>query len=101
MLLKSNIEKGQPRQPVEIMTIKLIDETSVRKGIFPESAGQDCLEHQLNSISGEVISIGSAPCAEKKLGILQLRFSQFDQASLIDLGHGYTATSALMCGCGS
>jgi len=78
MLLESNIEKGQPRQPVEIMTIKLIDESSVRKGIFPESAGQDCLEHQLNSISGEVVSIGRPSCAQNNLGILQLRLSQFD-----------------------
>jgi hypothetical protein len=49
------------------MTIKLIDESSIRKGILPETAGQDCLKHQLNSISREVISIGGTPCAERSL----------------------------------
>src|SRR4051812_20990430 len=87
MLLEGNIEKRQPHKPVEIMTVELIDESSIRKGIFPEPAGQDRLKHQLNSVARQIVSIVRPSRAEKKLGVLQLRFSQFDQAGLADLSH--------------
>lgn len=84
------------------MGIDIIDPRLIRNLVRPKACGDNRLESTFNGITRQIVSTGRQAVSVKQFSLGQPQLCKSpERVSILTHFAIYTATSALMCGCGS
>jgi hypothetical protein len=94
------IDLGRAGKLFDIVN-KDVPKHAVRQGFVLELGRENGLQHELDGVPRKIICVFAASGLKQKFRVGQFVFGQINKLSFADFGHLYTATAALICGCGS
>ena len=80
----------------------IIDPRLIRNLVRTKAGGDNCLERTFNGVACQIVSTGRQAVGVKQFSFAQPQLCKVpERVSILTHLAIYTATSALMCGCGS
>jgi hypothetical protein len=79
---------SHPYKPIKVVVVHLAEKPRLRQDVALYPARDDCLQGELDCVTGEVVSARIAPPPQKQPGVVQLADGQRLQIASADRGQG-------------